>query len=218
MDWSPLFISIKTALLATLLTFVAGTLAGRLMAGRRGLRAGLLDGFLLLPLVLPPTVVGYGLLLLFGMHGVLGGPLAALGIRLVFNWPGVVLAASVAAFPLMYQAARAGFEQLDPELAPAARSLGAGEGRIFLRVLLPLARPSLLAGALLAFARALGEFGATLMLAGNIPGKTQTLPIAIFFAVEAGHPAEAAAWALCSLALSLAAVLALNLWLRRKPQ
>ncbi len=214
-DLSPLRISLAIAGAATLLLVVAGVLAGRLMMGRRGWLAGLADAALLMPLVLPPTVVGHGLLLLFGVRGPLGAPLAAAGVRIAFAPAGAVLAAAVCAFPFMYQAARAGFEQVPVESLQAARALGAGEAEILRRILIPMARPALLAGLLLGFARALGEFGATMMLAGNIPGKTRTLPVAVFFAVEAGHDGEALGYAALSAALSLAAVLALNLWVRR---
>lgn len=215
LDLSPLWISLWTAAAATALIAVAGVAAGRAMMGRRGWLAALADAALLTPLVLPPTVVGHGLLLLFGTRGPLGGALAAAGLRVAFAPAGAVVAAAVCAFPFAYQSARAGFEQVPPELVHAARTLGAGEGEILRRILLPLARPALVAGLLLAFARAVGEFGATMMLAGNIPGKTRTLPVAVFFAVEGGDDRGALAYAALSGALSLAAVLALNLWIRR---
>ena len=139
-----------------------------------------------MPLVLPPTVVGYILLLVFGRNGVLGRLLLRAGVLIVFSWPATVIAAAVVAFPLMYLTARAAFEQLEPSLLQAARTLGANEWQVLRRVALPLAWPGIAAGAVLAFARALGEFGATLMLAGNLPGRTQTIPIAIFFAIESG--------------------------------
>jgi len=214
-DLSPLRLSLAIAGAATVLLALAGTLAGRLMMGRRGWLAGLADAALLLPLALPPTVVGHLLLLLFGARGPLGAPLNALGWRIAFAPSGAVLAAAVCAFPFMYRAARAGFEQVPADLLHAARALGAGEGEILRRILIPLARPALLAGLLLGFARALGEFGATMMLAGNIPGRTRTLPVAVFFAVEAGRDGEALAYAALSAALSLGAVLALNLWVKR---
>ena len=144
------------------------------------------DGIFLLPLVLPPTVVGFfALLLFFGRNGPLGKLLLHFGATIVFSWPATVIAAAVVAFPLMYLTARAALEQVDSHFLQAARTLGASEWRVFREVALPLAWPGVLAGTILSFARALGEFGATLMLAGNIPGRTATIPIAIYFAVEA---------------------------------
>ncbi len=200
---SPLWISLATSLAATAITFCVGIAAAALMFRYRGRWRGLIDGLLILPLVLPPTVVGFFLLLMFGRHGFLG-------ITLVFTWPATVLAASAVAFPLMYRATLGGFEQVNPNLLGAARTLGAGEWRCFRCVLLPLAWPAVISGTVLAFARALGEFGATLMLAGNIPGRTQTMPIAIFFAAEGGDLRQALLWVALITAISLAAVAALN--------
>lgn len=143
-----------------------------------------IDCILTLPLVLPPTVVGFFLLLLFGRRSPVGHLLEHLGILIVFSWPATVIAATVIAFPLMYRTALGAMEQVNPTLLEAARTLGASEARIFRRVLLPLAAPGVLAGTVLSLARALGEFGATMMLAGNIPGRTQTMPIAIFSAAK----------------------------------
>ena len=185
MDWSPLLISLATSLVATAVTLVAGLAAAAWRQNRAGAGAALIDGIFILPLVLPPTVVGFLLLLLFGRNGPLGKLLLQFGASVVFSWPATVIAATVVAFPLMYITARAALEQVDPHLLQAARTLGASEARIFREVALPLAWPGVLAGTILSFARALGEFGATLMLAGNIPGKTETIPIAIYFAVEA---------------------------------
>jgi molybdate transport system permease protein len=176
----------------------------------------LLDGLFLLPLVLPPTVVGFLLLMVLGRASWTGRMLYGLGLRLVFSWPATVVAAAVTTFPLMYMTARAALEQVDAPLVEAARTLGAGEARIFRQVMLPLAWPGLAAGVVLTFARALGDFGATLILAGNIPGKTQTLPLAIFFAVEAGNTHEAIEWSLVTVGISLAALGALNLWTRHR--
>jgi molybdate transport system permease protein len=178
----------------------------------------LLDALLLLPLVLPPTVVGFFLLLLFGKHGPLGQLLMKLGILVVFSWPATVIAASVVAFPLMYLTARAALEQLDSQLLQAARTLGASEWRVFWRVAVPLAWPGIVAGVILSFARALGEFGATLMLAGNIPGKTETLPVAIFFAIESGQTQSAAIWVAIVMVISFAVLAALAFWTRRQRQ
>jgi len=161
-------------------------------------------------------VVGFLLLLVLGRASWLGGLLYSWGLRLVFSWPATVIAAAVTTFPLMYMTGRAALEQVDAPLVEAARTLGASEGRIFREILLPLAWPGLAAGMVLTFARALGDFGATLILAGNIPGRTQTLPLAIFFAVEAGDTQEAVRWSLVAMGISLAALGALNLWTRHR--
>jgi molybdate ABC transporter permease protein len=216
MDLSPIRISLETSVAATAVVALAGTLAAGWRIRRRGVIYELVDGFFLLPLVLPPTVVGFVLLMMLGRASVLGGLLYRMGARLVFSWPATVVAAAVTTFPLMYMTARAALEQVDAPLVEAARTLGASEARVFREILLPLAWPGLAAGMVLTFARALGDFGATLILAGNIPGKTQTLPIAIFFAVESGDTQEAVRWSLVTVAISLAALGALNLWTRHR--
>lgn len=183
----PLLLSLKVAGWATLFAAVLGTATAFGLAHWRSRWCNLVDSVLTLPLVLPPTVMGYYLLVLFGRRGWLGEWLAHWNITLVFTWQGAVLAATVVAFPLVLKSARAAFEEVDPQLRNAARVLGTSETAIFFRVVLPLASRGIFAGVLLAFARALGEFGATLMIAGNIPGRTQTLSIAIYEAVEAGN-------------------------------
>ena len=193
-DPSPLWISLATTCAATTATFFLGMLAARLMYGARGGLRAWIDGLLTLPLVLPPTVVGFFLLVLLGRRSLIGHALEQIGIVIVFSWPATVIAATVVAFPLMYRTTLGAFEQVNPVLLDAARTLGASEGRIFRRVLLPMAAPGVLAGTVLAFARALGEFGATLMLAGDIPGRTQTMPIAIFSAAEGGDMRVAFLW------------------------
>jgi molybdate transport system permease protein len=212
MDWSPLLISLATSLTATAVTLVAGSAAAAWRQNRAGAGAALVDGIFILPLVLPPTVVGFLLLLLFGRNGPFGKFLLRFGATVVFSWPATVIAATVVAFPLMYITARAALEQVDPHLLQAARTLGASEARIFRRVALPLAWPGVLAGTILSFARALGEFGATLMLAGNIPGKTETIPIAIYFAVEANEIQRAMAWCAVDVGISIALLGGLYYW------
>jgi molybdate transport system permease protein len=212
MDWSPLLISLATSLVATAVTLVAGLAAAAWRQNRAGAGAALVDGIFILPLVLPPTVVGFLLLLLFGRNGPLGKLLLQIGATVVFSWPATVIAATVVAFPLMYITARAALEQVDPHLLQAARTLGASEARIFREVALPLAWPGVLAGTILCFARALGEFGATLMLAGNIPGKTETIPIAIYFAVEANEIQRAMAWCAVDVGISVALLGGLYYW------
>jgi molybdate transport system permease protein len=212
MDWSPLLISLATSLTATAVTLIAGLAAAAWRQNRAGAGAALVDGILILPLVLPPTVVGFLLLLLFGRNGPVGKLLLLFGASVVFSWPATVIAATVVAFPLMYVTARAALEQVDPHLLQAARTLGASETRIFREVALPLAWPGVLAGTTLSFARALGEFGATLMLAGNIPGKTETIPIAIYFAVEANEIGRAMAWCAVDVGISIALLGGLYYW------
>jgi molybdate transport system permease protein len=209
-DLSPLFISLATTCAATIATFFLGLLAARKMFGLRGGLRAWIDGILTLPLVLPPTVVGFFLLVIFGRHSFIGQALQEIGITIVFSWPATVIAATAVAFPLMYRTTLGAFEQVNPTLLDAARTLGASEGRVFRRVLLPLAAPGVLAGTVLAFARSLGEFGATLMLAGNIPGRTQTMPLAIYSAVEDGHMLVALIWVSLIVALSVGIIRLLN--------
>jgi molybdate transport system permease protein len=186
--WIALALSLKVALWATALATITGTAIGYALSRWRFPGRELLDAILLLPMVMPPTVLGYYLLVLIGRKGWLGHWLeASFGIRLIFTWQGAVIAASVVAFPFVCKSARAAFENVDAQLEQAARVLGVSEVGIFFRVSLPMAWRGILAGVLLAFARALGEFGATLMVAGSIPGKTQTLSIAVFEAVQAGQ-------------------------------
>lgn len=189
--WVPLLLSLKAAGWATALDLVLGVAAGYALARWRSGARDVVDSLLTLPLVLPPTVLGYYLLVLLGRRGVLGAWLDRIGIQLVFTWQGAVIASMVVAFPLILKSARAAFEAVDPQLERAARTLGISETGIFFRVTLPLAARGILAGALLAFARALGEFGATLMIAGNLPGRTQTLSVAVYAAVQAGDDATA---------------------------
>ncbi|HKV04666.1 MAG TPA: molybdate ABC transporter permease subunit [Candidatus Acidoferrales bacterium] len=211
-DWSPVWISLKTSVTATVVTLAAGLAAAAWRERRSGPTTALVDGVFLLPLVLPPTVVGFFLLLLFGRNGPLGKLLLRLGATVVFSWPATVIAAAVVSFPLMYLTARAALEQVDSRFLEAARTLGASEWRTFRSIALPLAWPGVLAGTILSFARALGEFGATLMLAGNIPGKTATIPIAIYFAVEADDLPRAVAWCLIDVTISLALLGGLYYW------
>ena len=186
--WTALALSLKVAGWATALNLVLGVAVGLLLARGRFPGRDLLDTVLTLPMVMPPTVLGYYLLVLIGRHGKLGAWLhETFGINLIFTWQGAVIAATIVSFPLVFKPARAAFEAVDGQLEQAARVLGIPEAAVFFRVTLPLAWRSILAGVLLAFARALGEFGATLMVAGSIPGKTQTLSVAVYEAVQAGQ-------------------------------
>ncbi len=185
--WVPLLLSLKVAGWATVLATVGGIAIAWGLSRWSSRWCDVVDAFLTLPMVLPPTVTGYYLLVLFGRRGWLGEWLQSYGIELVFTWQGAVVAAAVVAFPMVLKAARAAFLDVDHRLEQAAAVLGVSPTAVFFRVSLPLAMRGIVAGVLLAFARALGEFGATLMVAGNIPGRTQTLSIAIYEAVQAGN-------------------------------
>ena len=190
--WVALSLTLKVAGWATALNLVLGVAVGWALARWRIPGRDVVDAALTLPMVMPPTVLGYYLLVVIGSHGVIGAWLLQhFGIRLIFTWQAAVIAATIVAFPLVFKAARAAFETVDPQLEDAARSLGVSEAGVFFRVSLPLAWRGILAGLLLSFARALGEFGATLMVAGSIAGKTQTLSIAVYEAVQAGQDATA---------------------------
>ncbi len=215
MVWQPLWLSLRVASTATLIALVVGVALARLLARRRHPLLQALDAFTALPMVMPPTVLGYYLLVLLGQRSPLGRWLSALGIPLVFTWRGAVVAATIVALPLLVQSARAAMEGVAPEIEDVARTLGRSELAIFFTVTLPLAWRGILAGTVLAFARALGEFGATLMVAGNIPGRTQTMPIAIYDAVQAGDQARAN-WLVALLTVvALALLVSLRLLLQR---
>lgn len=211
-DISPLIISIKTALFSTFITFFIGLFLAYIMANYKGRFKGLLDGILTLPLILPPTVVGFFLLILVGKNGPIGKVFMMFDKSVIFTWSATVIAATVVSFPMMYRTSRSAFEQIDINIIYAARTLGFSEFKIFYKISVPLAMPGIIGGLVLAFARAIGEFGATLMIAGNIPGKTQTMPLAIFFAVEGGDMKKAFIWVMTIVAISLSSILALNLW------
>jgi len=185
--WIALKLSLKVACWATALDLLFGVALGYLLARKRFPGRELLDAALTLPMVMPPTVLGYYLLVLIGRNGAIGGWLQQFHINLIFTWQAAVIAAAVVAFPLVLKGARAAFESVDTQLEQAARVLGVRPFGVFLRVTLPLAWRGVLGGTLLAFARSMGEFGATLMVAGSIPGKTQTLSIAVYEAVQAGQ-------------------------------
>jgi molybdate transport system permease protein len=209
---NPLWISVRTVLTATVITFFIGIAAARWMSRYTGKGKNVIDGLFLLPLVLPPTAVGLGLLLFFGRNGPMGKFLALFGANIVFSWPATVIAAVVMAFPLMYMAARGAMEQVDVNVENAARTLGASEWRLFWSVTLPLAWPGIAAGTVLALARSLGEFGATLMLAGNIPGKTATIPVAIYFAIQNGNTNQALVLVGIVLVIAFASLAAIAYW------
>ena len=212
-----LALSLRVALWATVLSLPLGLAVAWLLARRRFPGHGLLNGLVHLPLILPPVVTGYLLLLAFGRRGVMGAWLhEVLGITLAFRWAGAVLAAAVMAFPLMVRAIRLSFEAVDPRLEEAAATLGAGRLAVFVTVTLPLILPGVLAGAVLAFAKAMGEFGATITFVANIPGETQTLPTAIYtFLQVPGGDATALRLVLLSIAVAMLA-LGVSEWLARR--
>lgn len=212
MEWSPIWISIKTAACTIVVVFFLGLAAAKLVADRKSEKTKMiLDGILTLPMVLPPTVAGYFLLYLFGVKRPIGMFfLNYFGIKIAFSWGATVLAAAVISFPLMYRTSRGALEQVDENLIYAARTLGFSEWKIFFRVSLPACMPGIASGAILAFARGLGEFGATAMIAGNILGKTRTLPLAVYSAVSAGDMETAGDYVMVIVLVSFLAVVFLN--------
>ena len=213
LDWSPLFISLKTGLAATVICFFLGILgAGWIMGRRKGTRA-VIDSVLTLPLVIPPTASGFFLLLLFSKRRPLGMFLYDhFDIKIVQSWAGCVIAAVVIAFPLMYRNARAAFEQVDIDLIYAGRTLGLSDWKIFWRVVFPAARPGIISGTVLTFARAMGEYGATSMLAGNIPGKTATISQRIAMVIQNGDYLTAGFWVIVVMMIALVILLIINLF------
>ena len=188
MDWFPLWLSLQVAVLATVISLGVGLVLAYVLARYRFRGREALDALLTLPIVLPPTVLGYYLLVVLGRNTPVGRAFESVfGFPLVFTWQAAVLAATFHSIPLLVKSARAALESVDRSMENAARTLGASEWRIFFRVTLPLARRSILAATVFAFARALGDFGVTIMIAGNIPGKTQTMAVAIYDAVQSGN-------------------------------
>lgn len=215
-DWFPVLLSLRVALIAVILVAFFGLPVARFMSRNDFYGKDVLEALITLPLVLPPSVIGYGLLILIGRNSILGNFLYQHGITIVFTWWAVVLAATVVAFPLMYQSAKGAFLSVDQNYEKAARVLGANEVRIFFTITLPLAWPGIIAGLVLAFARALGEFGATLMVAGNIPGQTQTIPLAIYFAVAAGDDATARTLVAIITVFSFIVIYGVNRWSKKQ--
>ena len=212
MDYSPVWLSLRTALISTVFAVIFGIVAAYYIIRLGKVLKGIADGVLTLPMVLPPTIVGFFLLVFFGIHGPAGRFfLAVFQYKIVFSWVAPIIASTVVAFPLMYRTMRGAFEQFDTTLIWSARTLGLSNRFIFWRILLPNCRFSIIAGTVLAFARGLGEFGATIMLAGNIPGRTQTLSVAVYTAMAAGNDALAYKYVLIDLVISFAVILVVNL-------
>lgn len=211
MDITPLLISLKVAFTATVITVITGIpIAWFVAKMKKG--KGIMDGILTMPMILPPTVVGFFLLLLIGKNGLIGKLLLQFDIVLIFTWVAAVFASVIVSFPLMYRTARGAFEALDPNLIYAAQTLGMSNFDIFRKVILPNTITGMTAGIILTFARALGEFGATIMVAGNIPRRTQTMSVAIYAAVQGGHREKAYAWVIVIVTISFATMMAMN-WL-----
>ncbi|PKM78259.1 MAG: molybdate ABC transporter permease subunit [Firmicutes bacterium HGW-Firmicutes-15] len=215
-DWFPVILSVRVAFIVVFIVACLGLPLARFMARQDFYGKDILEALITLPLVLPPSVIGYGLLIMIGKNGIMGRYLDSMGISLIFTWYAVIMASTVVAFPLMYQASKAAFISVDLNYEKAARTLGANETRIFFTITLPLAWPGITAGLVLAFARALGEFGATLMVAGNIPGQTQTMPLAIYFAVESGDDLTARTLVAIITIFSFAVIFWVNRWSKKQ--
>lgn len=210
--WSPLKLSIEIALVSGIIVIVTGILFGKWMAKRNFKGKIFLETVLLLPLVLPPTVIGFLLIIIFGKNSVLGNLITwFFNQPVMFTWWAAVIASTVVAFPLMYQSAKTGFESVDEDIENAARVDGAKEWQVFFFISIPLALKSIVSGGILSFTRALGEFGATLMFAGNLPGKTQTTPLAIYMAIGSGNMSLAWSWVICMIGISFLMLLSVHL-------
>ena len=210
MEYSPLILSLKTALYSTIITFFIGIyIAFAVFKIKRF--SSIFDIVFTLPLVLPPTVVGFFLLIFFGRNSFIGSIVEKLGFPFIFTLRGAILASFIVSFPLMYRTSKGAFEQIDTNIINAARTLGKSENWIFWRVMLPNSWQSILGGAILSFTRALGEFGATIMIAGNIPNKTQTISLAIYTAVQAGDRELAFKWVIIIVAISFVSIMMMNI-------
>ena len=216
-DWSPLFISLKTGVVAAAISFFMGIFAARKVVKAGPKVRAVADGLLTLPMVLPPTVAGFFLLIIFSLRRPVGSALyQQFGIKVVQTWLGCILAAVVISFPLMYRNARAAFEQVDVNLVYAARTLGMSETKIFWKVIMPAAGPGVVSGTILTFARALGEYGATAMLAGNIPKKTSTISQRIAMVIQDGDYASAGFWVAVVMLIAFGIVVLMNLVTSKK--
>ncbi|MCM0759168.1 MULTISPECIES: molybdate ABC transporter permease subunit [Sporomusa] len=217
MEWQPVLLSVKVALVSLIFVFIFGVAAAYAMRSFEFPGKSALEAVFALPLVLPPVVTGFVLLVLIGKQGPIGQFLSeTFHTQIIFTPYAAMLAATVVAFPLMYQSTKAAFQGVDRTLEDAARTLGSSEWRVFLTITIPLAWPGLVAGLVLSFARALGEFGATIMVAGNIPGKTQTIPLAIYFAAESNNLTLAGTYVLLISGITFLLIFWLNVWSKKR--
>lgn len=215
--WSPIILSLKIALIATIFSFTLGIFFAYIINKKHIRGKSFLETLLILPMILPPSVTGYFLLIALGKRGLIGSFfIDYFDFQIVFTWMGAAVAACIVSLPLMYQNVKAAFINLDPIYEQAGRTLGSSELKVFFTIVIPLSWPGIISGTVLAFARAMGEFGATLMIAGNIPGKTQTIPTAIYYAVESGKIELANSLVLIMTLFSFILIFSLNLWLKKK--
>ncbi len=215
--WSPIILSLKIASIATIFSFILGIFLAYIINKKNIWGKSLWETLLIIPMILPPSVVGYILMTVLGKRGPIGAFLQEyFEIQIVFTWVGAAIAACIVSLPLMYQNVKAAFTNLNPIYEQAGKTLGSSELKIFFTILIPLSRPGIISGTVLAFARAMGEFGATLMIAGNIPGKTQTIPTAIYYAVESGDMEIANNLVFIMTLFSFILILGLNFWLKSK--
>lgn len=215
MDLAPIWLSIKVSIIAVGVVFIVGTGLAVLLHRCSFRGRTIIEALIMLPLVLPPTVAGFFLLLLLGKNGPLGSLLDYFGIQIIFSWWAAAIASAVVALPLMYQGVKSSLESIDLNLEQVARTLGAGETRVLRTITLPLSWPGIVSGVVMAFTRSLGEFGATLMVAGNIPGKTQTIPVAVFSDALSGDMASAGYMVMILVAISFSLVFAVSVWRRK---
>lgn len=211
MDYFPLLLSLKISFTATFFSFILGIITARIVMNLKKFKF-IVDTFLSLPLVLPPTVIGFFLLIIFGKNSIIGKILEYLQMTIIFSWKGEVISAIIVSFPLIYKTVKGAFEQIDKNLIYAARTIGMNELKILFFIMIPISWSSIIAGTILAFARAMGEFGAAIMIAGNIPGKTQTMSMAVYTAVQSGNKILAFKWSVVILSISFIMILFINNW------
>ncbi|MGV3244609.1 molybdate ABC transporter permease subunit [Staphylococcus sp. 11261D007BR] len=211
-DWTPFWISLRVAIISTVIVVILSIICAKVMYQKHSKIAQFIESIVMLPIVLPPTVMGFLLLIVFSGDGPIGYFLTHyLGVNVIFTWIGAVIASVIVSFPLMYQHTVQGFRNIDAKMLNTARTMGASEQKIFYKITLPLSKRAMISGTMLAFARAIGEFGATLMVAGYIPGKTNTLPLEIYFLVEQGRENQAWLWVLVLVAFSITIIGTMNM-------
>lgn len=216
-DITPFWISLKVAITSTIIVTILGIIIAKWLYQQKGWFSRIMESLIILPIVLPPTVLGFILLIIFSPNNYIGGFITnVLHIHVIFTLTGAVIASVIVSFPLMYQHTVQGFRSIDKKMLNTARTMGASEGRIFFRLILPLAKRPIISGIMMSFARAIGEFGATLMVAGYIPNKTNTLPLEIYFLVEQGKENQAWLWVLVLIAFAVSVIGALNLMNRSR--